>query len=73
MFRFVVGLVFVLLYAGGYYAFDEMLRSYDQQNGKYRKAGRRALMIVFWPFVYPEMILIERYRVWKTNENQRGK
>ena len=61
MFKFLIGVICILLYAGGYYAFDEILRSYDQINGKYRKAGRRALMIIFWPFVYSEMLLLELY------------
>lgn len=73
VFRFVIGVICILIYAGMYYAFDEILRTYDHSNGHYRKAGRRALMVVFWPFVYPEMILIERYKVWKSNGSLHGK
>ena len=74
MIKFLIGVICILLYAGGYYAFDEILRSYDQINGRYRKAGRRALMIVFWPFVYSEMLLAEKVIQWiKTKENQLGK
>jgi hypothetical protein len=73
VFRFVVGVICILIYAGMYYAFDEILRTYDHSNGRYRKAGRRALMVAFWPFIYPEMILLDRYREWKTKESQRGK